>query len=104
MNTSSTMIFSDTEYGSYLYTEAVPQLDFYFINGEGMDGVVREYRRLTGKASMLPRWAFGYLQSQERYESHSDICGRAKNLQDWERFSVGDFSNCYFYARNTALP
>lgn len=51
MNTSSTMIFSDTEYGSYLYTEAVPQLDFYFINGEGMDGVVREYRRLTGKAS-----------------------------------------------------
>ena len=33
MNTSSTMIFSDTEYGSYLYTEAVPQLDFYFING-----------------------------------------------------------------------
>ena len=81
MNTSSTMIFSDTEYGSYLYTEAVPQLDFYFINGEGMDGVVREYRRLTGKASMLPRWAFGYLQSQERYESQKEICQVAKEYR-----------------------
>lgn len=73
MNTASTMIFNDTEYGSYLYTEADPQLDFYFINGDGMDGVVREYRKLTGKASMLPKWAFGYLQSQERYETQEEI-------------------------------
>ena len=86
INTSSTMIFSDTEYGSYLYTEAVPQLDFYFINGEGMDGVVREYRRLTGKASMLPRWAFGYLQSQERYESQKEICQVAK---EYRRRGIG---------------
>lgn len=86
MNTSSTMIFSDTEYGSYLYTEAVPQLDFYFINGEGMDGVVSEYRRLTGKASMLPRWAFGYLQSQERYESQKEICQVAK---EYRRRGIG---------------
>ena len=64
-----------------MYTEAVPQLDFYFINGEGMDGVVREYRRLTGKASMLPRWAFGYLQSQERYESQKEICQVAKEYR-----------------------
>ena len=53
MNTSGNMIFSDTEHGSYLYTESDPQLDFYFINGDGMDGVVKEYRQLTGKASML---------------------------------------------------
>lgn len=73
MNTSGNMIFSDTEHGSYLYTESDPQLDFYFINGDGMDGVVKEYRQLTGKASMLPRWAFGYLQSQERYETQEEI-------------------------------
>ena len=85
-NTSSTMIFSNTEYGSYLYTEAVPQLDFYFINGDGMDGVVREYRRLTGKASMLPRWAFGYLQSQERYETQEEICQVAK---EYRRRGIG---------------
>ncbi len=82
MNTSSTMIFNDTEYGSYLYTEADSKLDFYFINGDGMDGVVRAYRQLTGKASMLPRWAFGYLQSQERYETQEEICCVAKAYRE----------------------
>ena len=54
-------------------TEAVPEMDYYFINGGDMNGTVAEYRRLTGKASMLPRWAFGYLQSQERYETQEEI-------------------------------
>lgn len=73
-DTYAPMIFSDTEYGSYLYTEADDEMDFYFIVGENMDGVIREYRKLTGKASMLPKWAFGYIQSQERYETAEEIC------------------------------
>lgn len=73
-DTYSPMVFSDTEHGSYLYTEADDEMDFYFIAGGSMDGVVCEYRRLTGKASMLPKWAFGYLQSQERYETAEEIC------------------------------
>ena len=72
-DTYSPMVFQDTEQGSYLYTEADDELDFYFINGEGLDGVVKGYRYLTGKAAMLPKWAFGYLQSQERYETQEEI-------------------------------
>ena len=74
VDTYSPMIFCDTVYGSYLYTEADEEMDFYFMNGSGMDGVVREYRHLTGKAAMLPKWAFGYLQSQERYETQEEVC------------------------------
>ena len=73
MDTYSPMIFQDTEQGSYLYTEADDELDYYFMNGENPDGVVKEYRFLTGKAAMLPKWAFGYLQSQERYETREEI-------------------------------
>ena len=73
MDTYSPMIFNDTEYGSYLYTEADEEMDFYFIYGGNMDGVIREYRLLTGKATMLPKWAFGYIQSQERYETEQEI-------------------------------
>lgn len=72
-DTYSPMIFSDTIEGSYLYTEADPEMDYYFMNGGSMDGVVGEYRFLTGKASLLPRWAFGYIQSQERYETQKEI-------------------------------
>lgn len=73
MDTYSPMIFQDTEYGSYLYTEADEEMDFYFLYGGSMDGVIREYRKLTGKAVLLPKWAYGYIQSQERYETQQEI-------------------------------
>ena len=73
MDTYSPMIFNDTVYGSYLYTEADDELDYYFIEGETLGEVVKGYRKLTGKAALLPKWAFGYLQSQERYETAEEI-------------------------------
>lgn len=77
VDTYSPMIFSDTIYGSYLYTEADPEMDYYFMNGETMDGVVQKYRMLTGKVSLLPRWSYGYIQSQERYETAAEILDTA---------------------------
>ena len=78
MDTYSPMIFNDNDFGSYLYTEADTEMDFYFINGGNMDGVVRGYRYLTGKTAMLPKWAFGYMQSQERYETAEELINTVK--------------------------
>ncbi|MDE5893535.1 MAG: DUF4968 domain-containing protein, partial [Acetatifactor sp.] len=77
----SPMIFSDTSFGSYLYTEAAPEMDYYFINGGSMDETIRKYRMLTGKASLLPKWAYGYIQSQERYENQEEILDTAKEYR-----------------------
>lgn len=71
-DTYSPIIFSDTDFGSYIYSEAVPELDYWFMYGGDMRGTVFQYRFITGKASMLPRWAFGYIQSQERYETQEE--------------------------------
>lgn len=73
MNTCSPAIFNDTPEGSYFYTEADPEMDYFFMNGCGPDGVISEFRKITGKAVMLPKWAFGYIQSQERYETAEEI-------------------------------
>lgn len=73
MDTYSPMIFNDTNEESYLYTEADYEMDFYFIYGTNMDGVIHGYRYLTGKAVMLPKWAFGFVQSQERYETAKEL-------------------------------
>lgn len=72
LSSHSPMIYEDTKYGSYIYSEADDYLDYYFIGGN-MPEIIRVYRKLTGKASMLPKWAFGYMQSQERYESAEEI-------------------------------
>ncbi len=72
LSTQSPAIFEDSQYGSYLYTEADEYLDYYFLAGEPAE-VVRGIRRLTGRAVMLPKWAFGYFQSKERYETAEEI-------------------------------
>lgn len=68
----SPLIFSDINNESYIYIEAAPELDYYFFAGS-MKEVIKGYRRLTGKASLLPKWAYGYVQSQERYETADEI-------------------------------
>ena len=36
-------------------------------------------RRLTGKALIPPKWALGYIQSQERYETQQEILPNSKS-------------------------
>lgn len=71
-DTYSPFVFHDDGDGAYLYLEADRALTYYFIAGN-MNEVVAGYRFLTGKAAMLPRWAYGYVQSKERYETQEDI-------------------------------
>ena len=52
-----------------LWSEVGDGLDYYFILGPSLDQVVAGYRQITGRATMMPRWAFGLWQSRERYET-----------------------------------
>jgi alpha-D-xyloside xylohydrolase len=63
----SLMKFHDAAEGSFWWADAVDELDYYFIHGGSFDGVTRLYHELTGKAPLLPKWAFGFIQSKERY-------------------------------------
>ena len=58
---------------SYLWMDVAAELDYYFVYGPEFDGIVRELRELTGQAPMLPRWAFGYIQSKERYVNQAEL-------------------------------
>lgn len=40
-------------------------LDYYFVGGDDMDGVIAGYRKLTGKAPLMPKWAYGFWQSRQ---------------------------------------
>ncbi|HEY6477370.1 MAG TPA: TIM-barrel domain-containing protein [Polyangia bacterium] len=52
-----------------LWSEVGDGVDYYFVYGPELDGVVAGYRRVTGPAPMLPRWALGLWQSRQRYET-----------------------------------
>jgi len=56
-----------------LYSEVADQIDYYFIYGDNLDHVIHEYREITGKAPMMPKWAMGLWQSRERYKTQKEL-------------------------------
>ena len=65
-----------------IWSEMSPDMDYYFIAGENLDEVISGYRTLTGKASVYPKWALGFWQSRERYQSSEDIESNLKKFRD----------------------
>ncbi|MCR4655380.1 MAG: DUF5110 domain-containing protein [Lachnospiraceae bacterium] len=79
---ASLMTFNDTENGTYLFFDAISELDYYFILGPSMDRITDGFRFLTGAAAMLPKWAFGYVQSKEQYYTAKELYETAKRYRD----------------------
>jgi len=67
------MTFHHDGYGSYLWTDADDEMDYYFVAGGGFDQVIGGYRFLTGKPPLPPRWSFGFCQSKERYVDQEEL-------------------------------
>lgn len=96
-------IFWDN-YASTLFTDTLQETsfeslgecaDYYFMYGALGDGIVAQMRDLTGQVPMLPLWAFGYMQSKERYRNQKELVGVVEKyrelnvpidyvIQDWQ--------------------
>lgn len=48
-------------------------VDYYFMYGPEMDQIIHLYRSMTGHSPMLPKWAYGFFQSKDRYKSLDEI-------------------------------
>lgn len=59
--------------GTSLWSEVGDAVDYYFLYGPSLDRVVAGYRRVSGEAPMMPRWAFGLWQSRERYKTAHEL-------------------------------
>ena len=53
--------------------EMQDMIDYYFIYGDSMDDVIAGYRTLTGKSPIMPKWAMGYWQSREKYNTQDEV-------------------------------
>jgi len=64
-----------------LYSEVADQIDYYVVHGSNADEVIHGYREITGKAPMMPRWAMGFWQSREHYNSQEDILSTVREFR-----------------------
>jgi alpha-D-xyloside xylohydrolase len=66
----------DAERHSLTFTsESGRAVDYYFVAGGSQDEVIAGYRQLTGKAVLMPRWAYGFWQSRQRYTTQAELLG-----------------------------
>ena len=54
-------------------SEAGKAVDYYFMYGPDIDGVIADYRDLTGAAPMFGKWVFGLWQCKEHYASQEEL-------------------------------
>ena len=98
------MVYEERDNQVTISMDAVEQAAYYVIMAEDMAGLVRGIRRITGKAAMLPRWAYGYIQSRERYRSQAELKSTAEEfrrrqipvsclVQDWLSWEEGKWGD-----------
>ena len=98
-----------------LWSKVGDGVDYTFVYGPEIDTVVAGYRRLTGEATMMPRWAYGFWQCRERYktaqESLDVLSGyRSRKapidniVQDWQYWKPAEWGSHAFDASRFPDP
>ena len=93
-NSSRSRVNNRFIHALYLSAEVADRVDYYFIYGPEPDAIVGRYRELTGEVPLFGRWAYGFWQCKNKYQSQAEIEGvaakyRAEHIpvdnivQDW---------------------
>ncbi len=84
-----------------LWSEVGEAVDYDFVYGPDLDTVVAGYRRLTGRAPMMPRWAFGLWQSRQRYRTAEEVLDTVRGFRQ-RHIPFDNIVQDWFYWRRDA--
>ena len=99
-DSASLMTFNGQDEEPYFFFETVDELRYFILVGENLDAVIGHFRRLTGTAVLLPKYAYGYVQSKEQYWSADELLAVGQEyrqrhvpldllVQDWNSWPAG---------------
>jgi alpha-D-xyloside xylohydrolase len=66
----------------YISSEVADSVDYYFLYGPNFDKIIAAYRELTGEAPLFGKWAYGYWQCKNRYDSQQELESIAQKYRD----------------------
>ncbi len=89
-------------------------VDYTIIKGTP-DEIIATYRKLTGEAPLMPKWALGYIHCRERFHSQKEIQETADKfisenipldviVQDWQYWGKNGWNSMVFDAENYPDP
>jgi alpha-D-xyloside xylohydrolase len=66
----------------YWSSEVSDSMDYYFFYGPDFDRLIADYRELTGTTPLFGKWAYGYWQCKNRYDSQAELLAIAQKYRD----------------------
>jgi alpha-D-xyloside xylohydrolase len=92
---SPRLFFGPASDTTVLRSPVAEALDFVVVAGADGAEIVSTYRKLTGAAPMLPKWAFGFIHCRERFKTQDELLTNAREfrrrklpvdviVQDWQ--------------------
>ncbi len=78
----------------YLSSEVADEVDYYFLYGPEFEKIIGGYRELTGAPPLFGKWAYGFWQCKNKYNTQEELLGVAHKyrqlhipadniVQDW---------------------
>ena len=81
-NTSRSRFNNRFVHALYLSSEAADIVDYYFLFGPDFDKIIASYRELTGAAPLFGKWAYGFWQCKNRYQSQEELLAIAHKYRE----------------------
>ena len=81
-NTSASRFNNRFVHYLYISAQVADVIDYYFIYGPDFDRIIASYRELTGAAPMFGKWAYGFWQCKNKYQTQQELLGVAKKYRD----------------------
>jgi alpha-D-xyloside xylohydrolase len=81
-NTSRSRFNNRFVHSLYISSEVADVIDYYLIYGPDFDKIVAGYRELTGQAPLFGKWAYGFWQCKNKYESQKELLDVAHKYRD----------------------
>ncbi len=81
-NTSASRFNNRFVHYLYISSQVADVIDYYFIYGPDFDSIIASYRELTGRAPMFGKWAYGFWQCKNKYQTQQELLGVAKKYRD----------------------
>jgi alpha-D-xyloside xylohydrolase len=71
----------------FLSSEVADTVDYYFLYGPDFDKIIAGYRDMTGAAPLFGKWAYGFWQCKNKYNSQEEVLGVASPpITSWDWF------------------
>lgn len=66
----------------YLSSEVADEMDYYFLYGPEFDRIIAGYRELTGAPPLFGKWAYGFWQCKNKYNTQEELLGVAHRYRE----------------------